>query len=370
MIALVDHGGLGPAACQTARSAAKAQDGNSLTTAYCDIAPTNATQTTSALNNDSRPYILVTGHGPMSYSDIGNIVRDVTIVGPGRDAPPLSRAVIAAGTVMLPFAGAVTIDGLELSQSSTGGVVYCAQPPVATVKIRNSLVRGNVLGFGIFNDGCLVTITQSTISGNRIGIRSDSGSITIAQSMISNNQSEGINIQGGSFGISNNFIWGNGTDGSAAVDFFNNPQGSFAFNTVGHNGKDGGPGGALCLNGQTLEASIFWDNAKSPGAAPTQFAVNCRFISVVTDVNESLSAPGLQQATPVFVGAKLNDFTTNDFRLDVSTPANIRTNRMSVLDILTAPEAGGVSALPLLDLFNTRRPQNAGWEIGAHEARY
>jgi hypothetical protein len=379
LIALVDHGGLGPAACQVARSAAAAQDGNSAATAYCDIGPTGAKQMTSALSNDTRPYILVTGYGPaaMSYTQIASIPRDVTIVGPGRDAPAVSRAVISDSNsvnptqaVELPSVGAlkaVSLDGLELTATSANAVLSCDQP-LLTFNVRNSLIVGNRLGEGIANTACAMTITQSAISQNDNGIEANAGSITIAQSIISDNQYAAIIVDGGSYDISNCLMFGNAIRGEMAINLI--ATGRFYFNTVGHNGKAGSAGGVNCLAGQKLEASIIWDNAKTTGTTPTQFLGNCSFISVVTDVNESLSTKGLQKATPVFVGAVLNDFTGNDFRLDVSTSANIATNRMSVLDILTAPEVGGISALPLFDLFNTRRPQNAGWEIGAHEARY
>jgi hypothetical protein len=71
------------------------------------------------------------------------------------------------------------------------------------------------------------------------------------------------------------------------------------------------------------------------------------------------------KATPVFV-----DSGNNNFHLDVSTPANITTNKMSVLDQISGPLDGGTMMLPSFDFDGDSRPQNGAWDVGADEAAH
>jgi hypothetical protein len=144
---------------------------------------------------------------------------------------------------------------------------------------------------------------------------------------------------------------------------FSGTHGHFYFNTVAFN-CNASPNqvcGIDCENGQTIEASIVWGNGTNAG---TQFAGNCKFLSVVTDTNEVSTASGLVKATPAFVDSQ------NDFHLDVSSPAKIAINQMSVLDQITSRADGGVSMLPSVDYDGEPRPKNGAWDVGADEAAH
>lgn len=107
-------------------------------------------------------------------------------------------------------------------------------------------------------------------------------------------------------------------------------------------------------NQNTIQATIYvhnGDGALVAGSAQNQ----CKtLIDVVTD---SVTAP-----QPVFVNAASP--ATYDFRLATDTQTHLTANKACCID-----QVKTTSPLSNHDFFATKRPQGAGYDIGAHEAQ-
>jgi hypothetical protein len=331
MIALVDHGGLGVTACNTARTGT--QTGNDAAHAWCDV-PT-------AVSTDARRYLLVTGYGggAMSYNLVPTIGRDVTIVGPGGSVAAGSLATISGSNtkaaVTVDNVHTVVLDGLELTAGATGNSgVNCSQPG-ATLVVRSSLVDGNN-GAGINTNGCAVTLLRNAISSNNGG---------------------GIKLSDGTYSVVNNFITDNGNTGPG-VSLAGNISGLFWFNTIAGNTRTGANAGAFNCGGITsanakIQASIVFTNAKTAGGA--SITTGCDFVDV--DIDDT--------TTPTGVGNSGNFNTAPNFVGSGNTPYAIQSPSpcMNVFTLATAPTGG---TLPTNDFAGTARPRasTGGYDIG------
>jgi hypothetical protein len=355
MIALVDHGGLGVSACNSARSGAGAQTGVDAAHAWCDIQPAIAAPS-------ARPYLLVAGYGysnTMKYGPI-NITRDVTVVGPlGADSV---RAVVGGDSthagVTVGSVHTVVIDGMDIN---TGGFslqgIYCSQAG-ATVTVRNAILNLNGEA-GLESHGCVVSVDSTSIDDNGGGILVTNGSLTLTNSEIGANSVGGLSITGATYTVVNNFI--TGTQGNtAAVNFGGNVSGLFWFNTVAHNFMGTAASGIDCtvVTGANprIQASVIWGNAKN--ASGNSVAGNCDF--VYDDIDDTTTPTGGNNVGNFNANPNFKDPNNGNFQIQAPSGCT---------DKITAATGLTGGTLPTRDYYGHARPRAAtgGYDVGCQQ---
>jgi hypothetical protein len=289
-----------------------------------------------------------TAYKPLNLGSEASPIN-VTVVGPGRDLPTASMAVLydsaKAGITIFTVAQPVslTVDGLFIGGGNftTSDAVDCTEGSgtAATISIRNSLVKGSPLK-GILNNACTLLVDRSIIYGNQGGaIKTGSASFTITNSFMSNNGQLGAAAIGG--------VEIDSYPGSPA------PAPIFAFNTLRNNAAGSTYlGGISCPSPSSqkvnIQNSIVVDNTQDTGS---QFSGQCVLQNVVTGTD---SFAGATQLTPTFVAAGDPHLTAND-----------AANTACCVDKVTAPTTPNAAH----DIDLNHRPKGAAWDIGAHEVQ-
>jgi hypothetical protein len=225
----------------------------------------------------------------------------------------------------------VTVSGLDL-ESVAGNAIECLGNAALTIessRLHNSL------------EGVLVSTCKLTVDGARIYL----------------NRRNGISLSNVSdYNIQNTMIWRNDVSGIALA----NSQGVLRFLTLYSNGTASGDRspGIDCGSGNNLvEHSLVFSNISglSPELINLQM-VGCMTSGVLT--NDSRNGT-YRQMVPDFLSASGSDASRFDLRLKSDSASN------SECCIDKVPQGTYISH----DIDGNKRPQGAGYDIGAHEAR-
>lgn len=225
----------------------------------------------------------------------------------------------------------VTVSGLDL-ESVSGNAVECLGNAALTIessRLHNSL------------EGILVSSCKLTVDGARIYL----------------NRRNGISLSNVSdYNIQNTMIWRNDVSGIALA----NSQGVLRFLTIYSNGTASGdrsPGIDCGAGNNPVEHSLVFSNISglSPELINLQM-VGCMTSGVLT--NDSRNGT-YRQMVPDFISASGSDASRFDLRLKSDSAGNAD----CCIDKLT--QGSFISH----DIDGNKRPQGAGYDIGAHEAR-
>jgi hypothetical protein len=182
--------------------------------------------------------------------------------------------------------------------------------------------------------------------------------LVVDRAVVANNFRGGLELDGGSYIVTNSFIVKNGnatdTPGVDIVSAAASPA-VFAFNTVTGNSADAsnGVGGIACPvvgPAATIQSSIVVGNTASTSAS-SQLTAKCVLQNVVTGTD---TFPGAIQLTPTFASADREYLAPND-------PAN------TACCVDKVNGAGTPNADHDVDF--SRRPKGSAWDIGAHEVQ-
>jgi hypothetical protein len=293
-----------------------------------------------------------------------------TIVGPGRAATPLATITAdgSLGADALQFnITNMIFDGLDFA-----GQVDCQT--TGTIQLRDVSIHDSMQN-GIYAGGCAISFNRGSIkqtqwSGVHATVSSASVSfidvtmsftgiaatlpgtetalsalymdggatLTIDRCYIGPSNGVGLYAGTGTYSITNTFIVDN--KGSFAV-IANGGTGVFQFNTVANNVR-----GVNCKN-TVIDACIFTGNMTV--ASEFNSAVSCYLL------NNSITSTSPTQ--PAFVAGS--------YKLDTTKSVN----DTCCINKVNATVDGGAKSLPNHDYFDSVRPQGAGWDIGAHEAK-
>ncbi len=227
----------------------------------------------------------------------------------------------------------VVINGISLSPASgTAGTDAVSCSGAGSSLALTDVEVSNATDLGIIGDNCDLTVTGSTISGNQGG---------------------GIDVNGGDFNITNNFIVKNGTTGSAV-------GGLRIAGTAG--------------NSEALDFNTIASNVKADAVG---YAIECSGVNLVATNN-------VLMLDPVISGGLITICNTDYSLIDSDTGANggTQTNVVSAQASFVAPidndfhlESGspGIdeadpAATLATDIDGEERPQGAAPDIGADEA--
>jgi hypothetical protein len=330
-IAYVDDGGVAPGVCKVNGAM---HDGNSPTTAFCDI--------TDAIAG-TKPYALVKGSSA-AYSGITINNRSIVLVGPGLNAT--TPATISGGlssSVSVTGTSVVTIDGFDITTTLLDAV-DCVNVPAGAVL---TLIRDNihdVTKIGVNVTTCVLTLDQDVIGPN-----CGNGAVVLGA--------------GATYSVTNTFVIRNPAN-TQGITIDKMANGIFQFNTVASNGASNIAGGIDCGTGvnKVIERSIVASNTTTAGGSATQFTGNCVLDDVVVGTAEKGSLGGVK-LDPTFVQP-----STAPYDYHLKTP-NDTANLACCIDKITMTVDGGATMLPDHDIDGTHRPKGAGWDIGGHEAQ-
>jgi hypothetical protein len=262
--------------------------------------------------------------------------KRTVIVGTGREAPPLLRAVAVSG------AGTRVMLSDVMIGSPTGSAALSC-----TGGAQLSVVRGFVDGSG----------------STQLGVdASGCDRIDIAESQLLRSRGPAVRIGPGtrSYRVVNTLITSSASVGPSAVTIANGASGTFAWNTILNNGPPGTDGGAVTCEGPAsplLSDSLIVQNGRSSRTDPrgnpagTQF-MGCRLQRVVTGVDGAIFTGG--------AGAAIGAIPDLDARLHlVDTPNNGT----------CCVDKGGPCDDVTQDYYGGTRPQGRACDLGAHELR-
>ena len=359
-IAFVDNRGKTISLCHNQNPAA---DGKTPAHAFCDVSDALAA---------GRSVIRVAGsselYGALVITPTGD--AEVTIVGPGRRASPPAtlagnRKAAAIITGAMGHSLSVTLDGLDMAGSAgavkTNGVDCTGSGSTVRVFVWDSAVHDSGL-VGVATNECALTLDRDSITGNLGG---------------------GVAITGGSYGVTNCFVIGNGSSGGYGVSLNSANNGVFAFNSLAANGPLRGLTGALdcgIFGTKSITDSILIDNTMLPMAGGSQVGGNCALVGTVTGPD---AFPGAIQLVPEFENSDPQKGAL-DYHLRRMSAANhtccvdkiISSSSVDCGAISPGDAYGGSArddagacsvALPNHDVDGARRPLGMAWDVGAHE---
>ena len=167
---------------------------------------------------------------------------------------------------------------LAVSANNTSRVFFVADDAKATIN-RLRIINGNAAssnnGGGIFSEGDSLTLTNSTVSGNRAsgsggGIQSEGNSLTLINSTVSGNTSDGsagILNDGGTMTITNSTVSGNNAvfNGGGIFNFGASSTVTLTNSTVTNNTAGQGGGGINNSGTAILRNTIVAGNTASTG---------------------------------------------------------------------------------------------------------
>jgi hypothetical protein len=207
------------------------------------------------------------GAGTYTETETANTssLDSLTIVGAGASATTINGG--AAASVFTINGGAVTIDGVTITNGSSGGAGGGIDN-YGTLTLTDSSLSGNYGYFGgaIENTGT-ATVTDSTLSGNTSsagGAIDNTGTVHVINSTLSNDSTNGIyntgtvTVAGSTFSNDSGYYGGamvNGGGGTATVS-----DSTFSGNSATYGGGIYNPSGTL-----TVTNSTFVDNGASNG---------------------------------------------------------------------------------------------------------
>jgi hypothetical protein len=261
--------------------------------------------------------------------------------------------------------------GLRLSSSS--GVAASVQVnSVSNSAFTVSATGGKVVvsGFAFSSakgngidcaGGTDLTVLGSRISQSQNGIVANGCKLTLDGVRVYSNRTNGIVILGNSSYVINNImVWSNSNSGVSITS----SSGTLRFATVYANGGAGitkAPG-VDCGAGQNLiESSIVYNNLSATGPNFTDNQVlGCATNNVIANDGKSSVYGGTYIPIIDFITGTGPDPTVYDLRLK---PDSVN-NQGAAID--KVPQAAGLIDH---DVDGVKRPQGAGWDIGAAEAR-
>ena len=176
-----------------------------------------------------RPYVLLaTG----SYSNNAALrVNGRTHIVGGSPRPTITRN--GAGQIFtLEFGAEATFDNVEINAATSvtnlpGYGVECAIPNGIVRAVRSVFTNNDASG--IRATSCTVEVRDSTFTNNRDGISVTDSKVTVERSVFKGQTNKGLNLDGGLFTITNNFLFRN----VVGADLFPNGLGTlFEFNTI------------------------------------------------------------------------------------------------------------------------------------------
>jgi hypothetical protein len=299
----------------------------------------------------ARPVLKLTG-----MSDEQVLVKDQAVTMLADPGTQLTRT-SSPGIIM-------TIDGTSVVQivdltiagglGSTGSGISLPLGNGASLSLLRARLRNNA-GGGLAATGSVVTISQSTISGNTGGITTTGGSTTISRSLVTNNTQSGISVSGSQFDITNSIVAGNGgaqtAFGGVRFDQTNSGLRKFEFNTVTNNvAADGAAVGVVCTlvtQPVTLSNNIIHSN--QVGGTRTQVGgLNCNWS--FSDIGpDTVVNTGNINMDPIFVNP-----SQGDFHLQSTSPVKDKADPGATTNV---------------DIDGDARPQGSGFDMGADEIK-
>jgi len=209
---------------------------------------------------------LVIAGSSASYYYVGNFTVGTTGTSAGapvtiQAAPGVTNATLdgqSAGRVLTIDSGVyVDLSGITITGGGIDGGIYNS----GSVTVTDSTISGNKAGGGsgggIYNSGS-VTVTDSTISGNNAvggfgGGIYNSGSVTVTDSTISGNKAVGgsgggiANNTGGTVAVTDSTISGNNAGGGSGGGIYNSGSVTVTDSTISGNNAVGGIGGVRSI---------------------------------------------------------------------------------------------------------------------------
>ena len=276
-----------------------------------------------------------TAYAPLTITSTGsNGLRIVgSAGGTGMGVPVRSTGTEAALRVEATGSSTlkVTISGLDL-ESVSGNAVECLGN--ATLSVEGSRLHNSI-------EGILVAGCKLTLDGARVYL----------------NRRNGISLSNvADYNIQNSMIWRNDVSGIALA----NSTGVLRFLTIYSNGTASGdrsPGIDCGAGNNLVEHSLVFSNISglSPELINLQM-VGCMTSGVLT--NDSRNGT-FRQMVPDFISASGSDASRFDLRLKSDSASN------GDCCIDKVPQGTFINH----DVDGNKRPQGAGYDIGAHEAR-
>jgi hypothetical protein len=220
------------------------------------------------------------------------IDKNLIITGPGASALAISGSQLSqvlrieSGNVVI---SALTVKNGQESNSSGGGIFNNGNLTLDSVVIMDNATLGDSGGGISNNDGAILSITNSTVTGNSAaggiggGIHNFLGSLTVDRVTVSGNESiigGGICSQGGTFSLTNSTISGNtittSNSGGGGIAVTNNGQATLVNVTISDNqilGTNTIGGGFGSQNGATatLINVTITDNSAMQGGGVGNF---------------------------------------------------------------------------------------------------
>ena len=292
------------------------------------------------------------------------------------------------GPLTVTASAGLTIDGGRESITVSGGdqVQVFSESAGATLALRNLTVADGsaASGGGIENNGGMLTVTDSTFSGNSAvgtgsdpidcankcyggGIENDGGTLTVTGSTFSGNESVAVgggiaNINGGTLTVTNSTFSGNSA-GFVGGGISNDGTLTVTYSTFSDNGSNvgGGIGNAISSTA-TLSNTIL---ANSKGNNP----LNCglgTYIDAGYNISDDQSChftdPTSKNSTNPLLdpnGLQNNGGPTQTIALQKGSPA---------LDYIPKGQNGCNTTIKT-DQRGVKRPQGKACDVGAYELK-